>query len=293
MDSVMQCKESLHGFISQQQKVSSRDPEFESFEKKVEEIGQIIADMKSGDKLVSQNALKKANKWLGTQYDGENLVDKENGQRSQEADDNDRSNDNGRSNENDRSNDNDRDDDNLEMKVRVKTNRSVINQKAFDRFYEKKEETKNNHMSPEEFMKQVETDAKERTEQRIERQKIADKYRAIGQKAYENKEYEKALVEYDKAIEEVRDQPILYTSRAQTLLRLGLYDQVLPDSDKALQLDKDNLYAHLYKAHAMHCMGDENEAEEYIEELKAKYPNSVNIIDNYAAHFEEDFEELS
>uniref|UniRef100_A0A8D9E7K1 Tetratricopeptide repeat protein 12 n=1 Tax=Cacopsylla melanoneura TaxID=428564 RepID=A0A8D9E7K1_9HEMI len=159
--------------------------------------------------------------------------------------------------------------------------------------YEKKEEAKNNHMSPEEFMKQVETDAKERTEQRIERQKIADKYRAIGQKAYENKEYEKALVEYDKAIEEVRDQPILYTSRAQTLLRLGLYDQVLPDSDKALRLDKGNLYAHLYKAHAMHCMGDEIEAEAYIEELKAKYPNSVNIIDNYAAHFEEDFEELS
>ncbi|KAL1464740.1 hypothetical protein WDU94_004360 [Cyamophila willieti] len=136
-------------------------------------------------------------------------------------------------------------------------------------------------------MKQVEIDAKKRTEQRIERQKVADKYRTIGQKAFDNKEYEKALVEYDKAIAEVRDQPILYTNRALILLRLGLYDQVLSDCEKSIRLDKDNLYPHLYMAHAIHCLGDVDEAQEYIEELKVKYPEKVKVIDTYA-HFNDD-----
>ncbi|KAI5754057.1 hypothetical protein M8J77_005399 [Diaphorina citri] len=138
------------------------------------------------------------------------------------------------------------------------------------------------------FMRSVEIDAQRRFEERKARQDIADHFKANGNKAFQSGQYEAALVQYDKAIEQVRDSPVLYTNRALTLLHLQLYDPVLPDCDKALRLDEDNMKAHLYKARAMHSLGQRKEAKEYVRELVEKYPTRRKLVENYTQAFEQE-----
>ncbi|KAI5749037.1 hypothetical protein M8J76_004183 [Diaphorina citri] len=294
---------------------SYKDEEFEQFEKKVDNISRLIANFSNKDKNLAAAAMREAKLLLGdNQHEDKEArvthelvskntekldlekdkvgvqenVKKEDKELALESANNasahNASVDNASAN-NISSNNASASDDVDESKIRVKKNKTVINQKAFDKFYEAEQQ---DTMSQDAFMRSVEIDAQRRFEERKARQEIADKFKANGNKAFQSGQYEAALVQYDKAIEQIRDSAVLYTNRALTLLHLQLYDPVLPDCDKALRLDEDNMKAHLYKARAMHSLGQREKAKEYVKELVEKYPTRRKLVENYTQAFEQE-----
>ncbi|KAI5711418.1 hypothetical protein M8J75_000236 [Diaphorina citri] len=279
---------------------SYKDEEFEQFEKKVDNISRLIANFSNKDKNIAAAAMREAKLLLGDNQheDKEARVTHELVSKNTDELDLDKEKEGIQENvkkedkelalesaNNVSSNTASAGDDVDESKIRVKKNKTVINQKAFDKFYEAEQQ---DTMSQDAFMRSVEIDAQRRFEERKARQEIADKFKANGNKAFQSGQYEAALVQYDKAIEQIRDSPVLYTNRALTLLHLQLYDPVLPDCDKALRLDEDNMKAHLYKARAMHSLGQREKAKEYVRELVEKYPTRRKLVENYAQAFEQE-----
>jgi tetratricopeptide (TPR) repeat protein len=68
----------------------------------------------------------------------------------------------------------------------------------------------------------------------------ADYYVNRGNAFADNKDYDKAIADYNKAIELDPENGYAYNSRADTLREAGKAAQGLPDAEKALQLDSNN-----------------------------------------------------
>ena len=70
--------------------------------------------------------------------------------------------------------------------------------------------------------------------------KDADYYVNRGNAFADNKDYDRAIADYNKAIELDPQNAYAYNSRADTLREAGKPAQGLPDAEKALQLDSNN-----------------------------------------------------
>ncbi|XP_022187198.2 tetratricopeptide repeat protein 12 [Nilaparvata lugens] len=162
-----------------------------------------------------------------------------------------------------------------EEKVKVVKDRTIINKKAYEH------DDKPNQVSPEHFMKSVERDAKERAENRRMSREVAKRLMKEGSKHYRNKEYEKALSYYNQAMDEVRDDCLLYLNRALTFTNLGLHGKAVDDCKWALKLDENNLKAFMCKAKAQLCMDKDEEAEVTIQEALDKHPDKKEFIKDY------------
>ncbi|KAK7482484.1 hypothetical protein BaRGS_00026301 [Batillaria attramentaria] len=101
------------------------------------------------------------------------------------------------------------------------------------------------------FMAALEADAKERSEKRRMREKEAQIIKELGNQAFKEHNFEKALEYYNQAIEKVRDNCVLYTNRAQTHIKLGQYQEALRDCDWALRASPQYIkaYVHMGRAH--------------------------------------------
>ncbi|KAK7092856.1 tetratricopeptide repeat protein 12-like [Littorina saxatilis] len=101
------------------------------------------------------------------------------------------------------------------------------------------------------FMAAFEADAKERCERRKISEKEAQVIKEMGNLAFKEKDFEKALEYYNQAIDKVRDNAMLYTNRAQTLIKLGKYEDALKDCDWALRANPNSIkaYVHIGRAH--------------------------------------------
>uniref|UniRef100_A0A1B6E4P6 Uncharacterized protein n=1 Tax=Clastoptera arizonana TaxID=38151 RepID=A0A1B6E4P6_9HEMI len=219
------------------------EEEFNNFLLKVNEIGSIIKGLTSNDKRKSNEALQIADRYLDTSSNNENYsVD--------------------------------------ETSLKIKKNRTVINQKAFDSLNEPKDSSQ---MSQECFMSSVEQDIKQRAEDRRLRKQVADGFKTRAIKAFRNKEYEKALILYNKAIDEIRDSCLLYTSRALTCLHLGLYERVITDCDLALGLNENSLKGWLYKAKANLFLEQEEESRRCVQEALTRHSDTSGFILDYMA----------
>lgn len=94
--------------------------------------------------------------------------------------------------------------------VNVKSDRTLINKAALEDDDDKGPKTMDQYT----FMKQLESDAKKRAANKKEREHIAQNFRKMGNEAFRKQEYEKAVNLYTKAIDHVKDSPILYNNRA-------------------------------------------------------------------------------
>lgn len=94
--------------------------------------------------------------------------------------------------------------------VNVKSDRTVINKAALNDDEDRGPKTMDQYT----FMKQLESDAKKRAAVKKEREQIAQNFRKMGNEAFRKQEYEKAVNLYSKAIDHVKDSPILYNNRA-------------------------------------------------------------------------------
>lgn len=160
--------------------------------------------------------------------------------------------------------------------VKITENRTVINTT----------ETKpKEEMDQLAFMEEVERDALRRSEERKERQTMAQNLRKLGNQAFRNGEYEKAINMYTKAIDHVKDSPVLYNNRALTYIRLGLYKKAVIDADFVLQkLDEKNVRSWLYRAKSYFLLGETRDFEKSVNEAKKNNPKDLEFIEKTVAN---------
>lgn len=85
---------------------------------------------------------------------------------------------------------------------------------------------------------------------------------------------------FTKAIDHVRDSPVLYNNRALTYIRLGLYKKAIIDADFVLQkLDEKNVRSWLYRANGYLLLGEERSFEKSVSEAKKNNPKELDFIE--------------
>lgn len=224
-----------------EKKNSVMDDEFDNFMLKVQEVNKLMAGLTSSDKTVANETVKIVDNYLGNPDKFLDHVD--------------------------------------EDILKVKTSRTVINQKAFDNFgRESQQQTE----TPEAFMKQCEEDAKRRTEERRRQKEASDTLKRQAITAFNNSDFLKALTYYNKAIDEFRGSAHLYHSRALTCLKLKLYKRTIEDCDLVLRcFDEKSLKALLYKAKAHKELGEDETSDKCVKEAIKYHPKSKDDIFKY------------
>lgn len=76
------------------------------------------------------------------------------------------------------------------------------------------------------WMAEMSKDAEKRALDRKIRREKADTLNTQAIKAFRREEYDKALSCYNRAIEQVKDNPMYYCDRALTNIKLGNYEKV-------------------------------------------------------------------
>lgn len=127
-------------------------------------------------------------------------------------------------------------------------------------------------------MKSVEKDAKERAENRKIRNERAETLKTIGNGAFKERNYEKAVTYYTKALEQRKDSTVLWNNRALSYIQLGLFEKALSDCEWALKVNNTNLKALLNSAKCYKQLGDETKYKEYILLAKERNPHLMNFI---------------
>lgn len=164
--------------------------------------------------------------------------------------------------------------------VKFNQDRTLINHKA-------ESDEMNPGMSATAFMQEVERDAARRTAERHDRENVAQNLRKLGNQAYRDKEYERAINLYTKAIDHVKDSPVLYNNRALTYTRLGLYKKAIIDADFVLQkLDEKNLRAWLFRAQAYYLLDETRDYRKSINEAKKCNPKKLDYIQSVVVKIE-------
>lgn len=75
-------------------------------------------------------------------------------------------------------------------------------------------------------MAEMSKDAEQRAQDRKIRREKADTLKTQAIKAFRRGEYDRALTCYNRAIDQVRDNPMLYCDRALTNIKLENYEKV-------------------------------------------------------------------
>lgn len=106
------------------------------------------------------------------------------------------------------------------------------------------EEENKKKKEEEEKKKKEEEEAALPEEERIKKQqkKDADTAKAEGNEAYKQKDFQKALDCYDKAIELDPTDMLYHTNKAAVFYEMKQYDKCIEECDKAIQKSKEGHY---------------------------------------------------
>ncbi|XP_069115192.1 tetratricopeptide repeat protein 12-like [Argopecten irradians] len=135
--------------------------------------------------------------------------------------------------------------------------------------------------SQESFMAAMEADANERAERRKKRQKEANVIKEKGNEEFRQGKFEKALEYYSEALQKVKDNTVLYTNRAQTLIKLQRYEEALTDCDWALRVFPNCIKAHIHMGRAHMGLGQYEKARECLHKAQECDPKRENAIKEY------------
>ncbi|ETN57936.1 hypothetical protein AND_010490 [Anopheles darlingi] len=232
--------------------MSKEDEEaFEAGLSKVDEVMRILGLMTSGDKTKEQMGVAFADQFLGT--------DSATKQKEETNVEN--------------------------FIVRVNQERTVINRKAVmatdDPPLEQPMQDKYA------FMAEIERDAARRAAERKEREQVAQGLRRSGNRAFRRAEYEKAINMYSKAIDQIRDSPILYNNRALAYIRLELYKRAIIDCDFVIsKLDEKNLRSWIFRAQGYYRLGETKAYEKSVAEARKHNPRELSYIDRIVREIE-------
>ena len=81
----------------------------------------------------------------------------------------------------------------------------------------------------------------------------------------ELKQYKEAIADYDKVIELESNDPYNYVSRAQVRVKLGQYEEAIADYSKALHREQNNAYTYYMRAQARIQMTEFKSAQKDLE----------------------------
>lgn len=239
-------EEELNQLLSNSNSV--KDDEFDNFMLKVEEVKKLVEGLNSNEITVAKETLKVVDHYLGNPEAISQIND--------------------------------------EGSLRVKTCRTVINQKAFDTMGK---DTQQEATTSEAFMKSCEEDAKKRTEERRRQKEASDTFKNRATIAFSEGNFVKALTNYNKAIQEFRESEHLYRCRALTYLKLKLYKKAIEDCDLVLRcFDEKSLKALLYKAKAHQGLLEDEIADNCVKDAIKNHPKCEKEILEYMRS--EDFE---
>ncbi|XP_039494827.1 tetratricopeptide repeat protein 12 [Drosophila santomea] len=132
------------------------------------------------------------------------------------------------------------------------------------------------------FMRQVEMDLDQRSKARLERERVAQNFRKLGNADYRKGNYESAVKMYTEAIENIRDSHILYINRALCFIKSGKFKQGIVDCDFVLnKLDEKNLRAWMYRAMAYKGLNDESNFENCVKYARKFNSKQMDFIDDF------------
>lgn len=218
--------------------------EFEAFESKIDEVMKILTMMNSSDTGQQKTACTLADQYLGTDTAYQTKLDRD------------------------------------DFIVRIRDNRTAINASNDESICDDVEAAGSSSMGKTAFMAGVERDATRRAKERRERESIAQNLRQLGNRAFHSDEYEKAINLYSKALDQVKDNYVVYNNRALAYIRLGLYKRAIIDCDFVIQkLDEKNVRSWLYRAQAYHALGEMRDYEKSVNEAKKNNPKELEYID--------------
>ncbi|XP_065093805.1 tetratricopeptide repeat protein 12 [Ochlerotatus camptorhynchus] len=165
--------------------------------------------------------------------------------------------------------------------VRVNQERTVINRNS--------EDSLDKPMASDKFafMAEVERDAARRASERKEREQTAQGLRRAGNRAFRRGEFEKAISMYTKAIDQIRDSPILYNNRALAYIKIQMCKRAIIDCDFVIsKLDEKNLRSWIYRAQGYHLLGEMRAYEKSVSEAKKHNPKEWDYIDRIVMEIE-------
>uniref|UniRef100_A0A182MTZ7 Uncharacterized protein n=1 Tax=Anopheles culicifacies TaxID=139723 RepID=A0A182MTZ7_9DIPT len=137
------------------------------------------------------------------------------------------------------------------------------------------------------FMAEIERDAARRAAERREREQVAQGLRRAGNRAYRRGQYEQAISMYSKAIDQIRDSPILYNNRALAYIQIQLYKRAIIDCDFVLsKLDEKNLRSWVFRAQGYYRLGEMKAYEKSIAEARKHNPRELPYIDRIVREIE-------
>ncbi|XP_034951414.1 tetratricopeptide repeat protein 12 [Chelonus insularis] len=158
----------------------------------------------------------------------------------------------------------------------VKCNRTIINNKN------SLHEDSDNSTNPEIFMKMVEKDANQRAQDKKIRDAKADNFKKIGNNAFNEGDYVKAITYYEKALEERKDSALIWNNCALAYMKLELYDKALNNFNWALRInDSKNIKALLNSAKCHALLGNRQKCDEFIILAKDKFPKYFKYISDF------------
>mmetsp|Transcript_5764 Transcript_5764/g.10289 ORF Transcript_5764/g.10289 Transcript_5764/m.10289 type:complete len:136 (-) Transcript_5764:29-436(-) len=99
-----------------------------------------------------------------------------------------------------------------------------------------------------------------------------------GNRAYSNREFEKALDFYNKGIEVDPKNAVLFSNRSAALIALHRYEEALTATDIALSLQANYFRALVRKATAFHELSRFDEAIEVIDAAISLEPENSEVV---------------
>ncbi|XP_022209514.1 stress-induced-phosphoprotein 1 [Drosophila obscura] len=132
------------------------------------------------------------------------------------------------------------------------------------------------------FMRQIDQDLKSRQLVRIERERVAENFRRLGNHEYRKENYEVAAQQYTKGLATINDTPVLYVNRALCYLKRREFKRAIMDCDYILTyLDPKYLRAWLYKAAAHKRLNDETHYQLSVYMARRSNHTEDEFIDNF------------
>ncbi|XP_072342591.1 tetratricopeptide repeat protein 12 isoform X2 [Scyliorhinus torazame] len=220
------------------------NPELERFLREVEEITDIVEELKSDDPEIREKAFQKADEKLEKGCGEAEIVEG----------------------------------------CRTKLNRTTINPNPSPSQSPNlpgKCGMESSKVNQEDFLKVLERDAEARRKRRMKSQKLANALKEKGNAAFDKGDYVTAVQYYTDGLEKLRDFQALYTNRAQAYIKLGKYEEAITDCEWALKCNQNCIKAYVHMGKANLSLKKYGEARQCYQKILEIDPNREKLVKEY------------
>ncbi|EDW15784.1 uncharacterized protein Dmoj_GI22588, isoform A [Drosophila mojavensis] len=154
----------------------------------------------------------------------------------------------------------------------------------------KKSSVQSSNLNQMTFMRQIDVTPNQRNTARMERVRVANNYRRLGNAEFRKPNYEKAIEMYSKGLQYISDTQVLYLNRALCYVKKRAFKRALIDLDYILlNLDERCLRAWLIRAGTCKRMNDERGYQTAVDNARSLNPSQGKYIDYFLDKVRSDF----